>query len=436
MALLKQSALTKALDAAESDERNTMNHPVRLSSDWEELCTSRLGVAPLTRRAFQGENLRPLWHALMEKATDDKAGSGMAMDLSVIAQLLGDKATGLAIQNDTLAFQRLYRSPCAAARPALRVLAFAAATDIGGNTPLDFLLDGGDIELITFYVVPGQTLPDPMPEHDVAIVIAPDSLDILAALETLAPAWPRPILNLPAHLRALDRDRLCRLLSGIAGLDIPKTARLDRDQVQALADGTVPLKQVLDDGSYPLIIRPTGSHAGVGLEKIKQPEALADYLDQHDEDEFFIARFVNYANAQGLFHKYRLVVVDGKAYACHMAIAEEWKVWYLNADMAASVPNRLQEALFIQNFDLEFAARHAHALREMITRLGLDYFTVDCAQSPSGELLIFEADHTAIVHDMDPPSVYPYKAPQMRKIFAAVQAMFHRRAGLARASAA
>jgi hypothetical protein len=116
-----------------------MTNPVRLSSDWDGLCTSRLGVAYLTRKAFQGENLRPLWHELMDKATDDKAGSGMAMDLSVIAQLLGDKTTGLAIQKDTLAFQQLYRSPCTA-RPGLRVLAFAAPADIGGNTPLEFLL--------------------------------------------------------------------------------------------------------------------------------------------------------------------------------------------------------------------------------------------------------------------------------------------------------
>ena len=133
---------------------------VRLSSDWDGLCTSRLGVAHLTRRAFQGENLRPLWHALMDKATDDKAGSGMAMDLSVIAQLLGEKTTGLAIQKDTLAFQQLYRSPCAA-RARLRVLAFAAATDIGGNTPLEFLLTDSDIELVTFYVVPGMAASHP-----------------------------------------------------------------------------------------------------------------------------------------------------------------------------------------------------------------------------------------------------------------------------------
>ena len=52
---------------------------------------------------------------------------------------------------------------------------------------------------------------------------------------------------------------------------------------------------------------------------------------------------------------------------------------------------------------------------ESPSRIGLDYFTVDCAETKNGSLLIFEADNTAIVHDMDPPDIFPYKSPQMRK---------------------
>jgi len=130
------------------------------------------------------------------------------------------------------------------------------------------------------------------------------------------------------------------------------------------------------------------------------------------------------------------VIVDGKAYACHMAIAEEWKVWYLNADMAVSVPHRLEEALFMESFDLDFAARHAAALTEMSARIGLDYVAIDCAETRNGSLLIFEADNTAIVHDMDPPDIFPYKAPQMRKVFDAFVAMLDRRARQGRERAA
>ncbi len=149
----------------------------------------------------------------------------------------------------------------------------------------------------------------------------------------------------------------------------------------------------MSDGVFPLIIRPTGSHAGFGLAKVADKTALADYLAIRTEGDFFLSRFVDYSSPDGMFRKYRLVVIDGKAYACHMAIAEEWRVWYLNAEMALSVPNRLEEALFMQNFDSDFSSRHRHALDEMIARIGLDYCIIDCAETKDGALLIFEGDN-------------------------------------------
>ena len=410
-----------------------------LSKDWGKVCTPRMGVAQLTQMAFEGQDIRSLWHELMEGGTDDVAGCGIGMDLSVIAQLLGDQPTGLAIQKDVLALQRLYRSPCATDRPRLRVLALAAVMDIGGNTPLEFLLQGSDIALATFYVVSGMTLPDPMPDHDVAIVVAPDgdaARASMLAIEALVSIWPRPVLNLPANIGLLDRDRLYQCLKDIAGLEIPETARVTACQLQDLISNVLTLRDFLTDGEFPLIIRPIGSHAGHGLAKVADCEALKGYLVARDEAEFFLSRFVDYSSADGNFRKYRVVIIDGRPYACHMAIAEEWKVWYLNADMAISVPHRVEEALFMQAFDQEFAIRHGRALKDMASRLGLDYVAIDCAETKDGALLVFEADNTAIVHDMDPPSVYPYKSAQMRKIFKAVQAMLTRRAGQLRVDAA
>ena len=65
----------------------------------------------------------------------------------------------------------------------------------------------------------------------------------------------------------------------------------------------------------------------------------------------------------------------------------------------------------MRTFDIGFARRHEAALAGMIDRIGLDYFTMDCAETKDGSLLIFEADNTAIVHNMDPPGIFPYKAP-------------------------
>jgi hypothetical protein len=81
----------------------------------------------------------------------------------------------------------------------------------------------------------------------------------------------------------------------------------------------------------------------------------------------------------------------------------------------------------MRTFDVGFAHRHRAALAGVAGRIGLDYFTVDCAETKSGSLLIFEADNTAVVHNMDSPEIFPYKPPQMRKIFDAFVAMLERR---------
>ncbi|OKO85776.1 hypothetical protein [Bradyrhizobium sp. AS23.2] len=399
----------------------------------------RIGFAQLTQQAFNGVDLRPLCDSLMARVADGKAQAGEGLDLSLIAQLLGEKDAGLAIQAEVLAFHQLFRSPCATARPSLRVLALAAAIDMGGNTPIEFLLEGSDIELMTLYVVKGVGLPESLPDHDIAIVVASDSeecRDALAVIEGAAPRWPRPLLNRPNRIASLDRDKLHRLLAGIDGLEIPATVCVARAQMLALSQGQIACEDVTRELRFPMIARPRGTHAGVGLAKLDDHSALANYLTDRQEQEFFVARFVDYSSPDGLFRKYRLAVVDGKPYACHMAIADRWDIWYLNAYMAFSVEKRAEEAAFMLDFDDAFAARHRAALSEMSRRLGLEYFTVDCAENQNGELLIFEADNTAVVHNMDPPDVFPYKPPQMRKIFAAFTAMLSRHAEASKKSAA
>ena len=83
-----------------------------------------------------------------------------------------------------------------------------------------------------------------------------------------------------------------------------------------------------------------------------------------------------------------------------------------------------------------FARRHQTALTGLADRIGLDYFTIDCAENKRGELLIFEADNTAVVHNMDSPKLFAYKPPQMRAIFEAFAAMLYRRSRRAREHAA
>ncbi|HTW34809.1 MAG TPA: hypothetical protein VMD53_09335 [Rhizomicrobium sp.] len=399
----------------------------------------RIGLARLTKMAFDGADFTPLWNELVVRVQQDPQDTAALMDLSAIAQLTGDPKTGASLQSRALVQDVLYRSPMTQSSPRLRVLAFAAPIDMGGNTPIEFLLEGSDVQLETLFIAQGLALPDPLPQHDVAIVTIPDSSEtrpMLAMIEAFAPRWPRPILNLPQKIKGLDRDQLFKLLHGLPGIEIPMTGRVSREDFSDMGLSDVILRDVIADGEFPLIARPAGSHAGNGLEKIDSAAAIDAYLSTRPEDEFFVSRFVDYAGADGLFRKYRVVFVDGRPYACHMAVGDEWKVWYLNADMTGNACKRAEEEQFMVRFDEDFALWHGQALREIASRIGLDYFAIDCAQTCDGKLLVFEADNASIVHNMDPADIFPYKGPQMRKVFDAFVAMLHKHASTAEARAA
>lgn len=405
----------------------------------EDKLATPIGIARLSKMMFDGQDLTPLWRDLIGKYIYQHDDAASLMDLATVEQLFGNLEDGLARQAEALEQCRVYRSPVAGPAPRLKLLAFAAPGDLGTNTPLEFLLEGSDVALSTVYIVPGLPLPEQIPEHDVAFVAVGESdanLPILAEIERLVARWKHPVLNRPDRILQLSRERLFALLDGAPGIVMPMTLRLDRTSLERLGAGTVALADLLPDGEFPLIARPVGSHAGNGLMKLDGAAAMTAYLAARRETEFYVSRFVDYRGEDGLFRKYRVVFIDGKPYACHMAIADQWMIYYLNADMKGSATKRAEEERFMAEFDTGFARRHAAALAALAERVGLDYFGIDCAETNDGGLLLFEADIAMIVHAMDSPSIFPYKPPQMRKVFAAFCALLHRRCGLDPAASA
>lgn len=109
-----------------------------LSTD--KVLPTRLGIACLTKMAYAGTDLTPLWTTLRERVLNNPADAGALMDLSLIAQLTGNPEFGQLCQQQALSSRRLYRLARPPERASLRLLALCAAVDIGGNTPLEFLI--------------------------------------------------------------------------------------------------------------------------------------------------------------------------------------------------------------------------------------------------------------------------------------------------------
>jgi len=265
-----------------------------------------------------------------------------------------------------------------------------------------------------------------LPEHDllfVAINECDEVQALLKQLQELLKDWPRPVINAPDQIALLARDVTCSLLASAPGMVMPVSARVDKQVLRRVGSEALAIDAVFEGGAFPIIVRPVGSHAGQGLAKLDDPSAIADYLQARPEDEFYVAPFIDYRGPDGLFRKYRVVLIDGKPFASHMAISERWMVHYLNAGMAHNADKRAEEARFMADFDQDFTRRHREAFRAISARIKLDYLVIDCAETAQGELLVFEIDSGAVVHAMDSVELFPYKQAQMNKVFAAFREM-------------
>jgi hypothetical protein len=379
-----------------------------------------LGHAFLGRAVFEGDRLQAIWAELIARLTADATDAGAMLDVSTLLQMRGDREKGLELQAAALAERRCYRTTHGTGQ-ALRILAFAAAGDLMANTPIDFLLEGSDVELTTWFLDGAAPSPDEVPDHDVAFLAIGQSDEAAATLGGLVgafDAWPRPVVNGRAELiAALTRDGVADRFAGHPLVTCPATRQVARDVLAQVACGARPLAALHPDLSYPVIVRPIGSHAGKGLEKVDDAGALAAYLAGQPARAFFITTFLDYSGADGLFRKLRVMFVNGRPFVAHMAVSARWMVHYLNADMGEA-SHRLEEAAMMAGFDEGFAARHAKAFAALTETLGLEYFGIDCAETRDGRLVVFEADVAMIVHAMDSAELYPYKKPAMAKLFA------------------
>jgi hypothetical protein len=382
------------------------------------------GTADLTTFAYQGNT----YEALLARIGPDSAGA--LYDRAIASQLAFRRAEGLNLQDSALEVNQIYRIGNAP-EGALRLLALVSPGDLMTNTPLDFLTNYLNVRLDLLYLLPDRPLPSVIPDHDVAFFASGEAdPPEVERLRRLFAQWPRPALNNPHALSTLVRDTLAGSLAGFPGLCSPHAVPVDRLALDAHIQYGAPIAGfTAPHEPYPCLIRPLTSHAGAGLARLQNPADLKEYLGLCFDQRFFLTKFEDYSGPDGLYRKSRVAFIDREPFLCHLAISSHWMVHYLNAGMTESPEKRAEEARAMAGFDAGFARRHAAAFEALHERIDLDYYSIDCAETQDGRLLVFEADAAAIVHLMDPPDMFPYKQPQMRKVFAAFEAMLRRRAG-------
>lgn len=377
-----------------------------------------IGPARLIRAAFEASDMAALAQEILARSADGVIDAGAAMDLATILLLMHRTDEALQLQTDILQGQRLFSLRSNPDQARVRVLILVTAGDLMANTPIDFLLNDNDFSLTYLFLCPGEDMPRDLPEHDVlitGIAYSSGAEPLLEAVAAAAEGWSRPIVNHPRAVLKTSRHGIADALRGAEGILAPAVALLDRAALSASASR---LPEGLD---YPVLVRPLDTHAGNDLQKVDRAEDLTRYLDHATAERFYVTQFCDYRGPDGLFRKLRVVLIDGVPFLCHLAIRDHWMIHYLNAGMLEDAEKRTAEATAMATFDAAFAQRHRAAFAEIHRRIGLDYLILDCAESTDGRLLIFEADTGMVVHDMDPVDLFPYKLPQMRRVFSAFQ---------------
>ena len=388
------------------------------------------GFATLFRMGLNGEDLAPMRTELIERAQHDASDANALWDLSMVLQLGGHHDLALQVQAQALGESRHYHLPAAVSPTAVRLLAVMGPGDLMANTPIECLLDGTDVSLDMIYVTANDPLPSQLPAHDVLMVCVGENdanQPVLARLAEDLVAWPVPVVNQPRAIQGVSRDGVCAALAGAPGVIMPTNVRISRAALEDVGAGRRDITTWLPGSQFPIIVRPAGSHAGTGLQKIDTVAEIATYLSAQADAEFCIAPFVDYRSADGQFRKYRVSLIDGRPYLAHLAISSHWMIHYLNAGMAESAEKRAEEARVMATFDEDFATRHHVAFQAVGERVGLAYLGIDCGETPDGRLLVFEADNSMVVHAMDPVALYPYKRPHMQTLFTAFRDMLVRR---------
>ena len=306
----------------------------------------------------------------------------------------------------------------------VRVLLLVSAA--GGNTPTESLLDDRYFQanvLVTEYF-DGKT---PLPPHDLVFNAIGDAdvcgEGLQAALAIIARTGA-PVINDPRAVLKTGRLANAQRLRGLPGVNAPRMALLPRRMLA----GAEAAPLVAGNGfSFPVLARAPGFHTGHHFVCAQTPEQLAVAVEAFPGDDVWLIEQLDARDGEGMFRKFRVMIVDRKLYPLHLAISRSWKVHYFTADMAQSADNRVKEAEFLGDMPRVVGRRGRAALERIAAILDLDYGGIDFAVDAQGNILFFEANATMVMAPLSLDQKWDYRRRAFDDVFTALRGMLMER---------
>ncbi|WP_148571961.1 ATP-grasp domain-containing protein [Aliarcobacter cryaerophilus] len=198
-----------------------------------------------------------------------------------------------------------------------------------------------------------------------------------------------PIINHPSGIKKSTRDTIYDTFKTSSEFIVPKTVRVRPKSVKNVFE-------LAREHSFefPFIFRTIAENNAKNMVKIYSIEDT-DKLESFafDGREFYMIQYHEYVSNDGLYRKYRALMIDGELVLRHLLFSDEWK--NANFDGHEKVVGRMSQMVAKEEESFLRTAPEAKLIemsKALYEFLGLDFFGFDFAFDKEGNIILFEAN--------------------------------------------
>jgi hypothetical protein len=229
------------------------------------------------------------------------------------------------------------------------------------------------------------------------------------------------VVNHPEKIMRTARDQVSRVLQGIPGVVMPRTIRFNPRSPEDVFEHAA-----REGFAVPFIVREAGLHGGKNM---LRADRAGDHAPLHvfpfDGRDFYLTEYVGCSDAEGHYHRQRLVVVDGEVLLRGSLYDRDWKVHGASRSYMLQRESWDDDRARAQWLESEVIPQAVPAVKEISRRLQLEFYGIDCYLRPGREMVVFEANANMNILTND----HPQMNPRMDMIKERIRAMLARRSG-------
>lgn len=196
------------------------------------------------------------------------------------------------------------------------------------------------------------------------------------------------VINHPRQVLKTSRDQVSKMLKGIPGVIMPRTLRY-----QPRSPDEVLTYAAAEGFEFPFITRVAGLHGGKSMIRVDSREGSFELNAlPFDGRDFYLTEYVDCRDAQGLYHKQRIAVIDGDPVLRHAMYNTDWTIHSGSRAFMMARDSWEEELVYFDRFDKELLPPMRPAIDEITRRMQLEYYGIDCSLLPDGQMVLFEVN--------------------------------------------